>query len=111
MYSVEGSSWVALGDPIGKSEDMPELIWQYRELCDEHDAWAVFYQVREEYLSLYLDLGLTLLKLGEEASVPLSTFSMEGGSRKAMRYQHKKLQRDGYSFHILSEERSMESYG
>ncbi len=104
MYSVEGRSWVALGDPIGKSTDMPELIWQYRELCDEHDAWAVFYQVREEYLSLYLDLGLTLLKLGEEARVPLSTFTMEGGSRKAMRYQHKKLQRDGYSFHILSEE-------
>lgn len=108
MYSVEGKSWVALGDPIGKSEDMPELIWQFREFCDEHDAWSVFYQVREQYLSLYLDLGLTLLKLGEEARVPLSNFSMEGGSRKAMRYQHKKLQRDGFSFQMISREEAWE---
>jgi phosphatidylglycerol lysyltransferase len=34
---------------------------------------------------LYIDLGLTLLKLGEEAIVPLTQFSLEGGARKRLR--------------------------
>ena len=33
-------------------------------------------------LHLYLDLGLTLLKLGEEARVPLADFTLEGRNRK-----------------------------
>ncbi|HKJ33280.1 MAG TPA: bifunctional lysylphosphatidylglycerol flippase/synthetase MprF [Balneolales bacterium] len=104
MYATEGRSWIALGDPIGDESQYTELVWKFRELCDQHDAWPVFYQVKDDYLSLYLDLGLTLLKLGEEARVPLNQFSMAGKDRKAMRYQQKKLQRDGYSFHIITKE-------
>jgi len=104
MYATEGRSWIAMGDPVGDKSQFTELVWKYRELCDQHDAWPVFYQVKDDYLSLYLDLGLNLLKLGEEARVPLDKFSMAGGDRKAMRYQQKKLQRDGYSFHIITKE-------
>ena len=103
-YSTEGRSWVVMGDPIGPESAISDLAWEFRELCDEHDAWPVFYQVRDEYLGIYLDLGLTLLKLGEEARVDLSKFNLEGGKWKAIRHMQKKMQRDGYLFEILDKE-------
>ncbi|WP_235216697.1 phosphatidylglycerol lysyltransferase domain-containing protein [Archangium violaceum] len=47
-------------------------------------------------LPRYLDLGLTLLNLGEEAMVPLADFSLEGLARKSLRQSVHKLEREGY---------------
>jgi phosphatidylglycerol lysyltransferase len=101
MYDIEGKSWVSMGDPIGPEDDRVELIWAFREMCDRHDDWAAFYLVRPAGLPSYLDLGLTLLKLGEEARVELATFSLAGDKRKAMRNTLNKLERDGFSFEIV----------
>ena len=79
MYGVEGRSWVAMGDPVGPQEEAAELAWKFRQLCDRYGGWTVFYEVGTENLSVYLDLGLTLFKIGEEARVRLETFSLEGG--------------------------------
>ena len=45
-------------------------------------------------------MGLTLLKLGEEARVPLSEFSLEGAERKGLRYTYNRLNREGCSFEV-----------
>lgn len=71
MYGVEGGSVVAMGDPVGPEAEVPELVWAFRELADAHGGWPVFYLVGPHHLPLYLDLGLTLLKLGEAVRVPL----------------------------------------
>jgi phosphatidylglycerol lysyltransferase len=101
MYGIEGRSWVALGDPVGPEEESAELAWQFRALCDRHDGWPVFYQVGVEHFPLYLDLGLALLKLGEEARVPLQSFSLEGGSRKGLRHDHKRAETEGCTFAVI----------
>ena len=101
MYGVEHRSWVALGDPIGPEEERVELAWRFRELADEHDGWTVFYQVRPDSLPLYLDLGLSLLKLGEVARVPLADFSLEGGHWKTVRHSLRALEKEGCSFAIV----------
>ncbi|HDO26062.1 MAG TPA: lysylphosphatidylglycerol synthetase family protein, partial [Nitrospirae bacterium] len=56
MYGVEGRSWIAMGDPIGPNEETAELAWRFREMCDRHDGWTVFYEVGTENLQVYLDL-------------------------------------------------------
>jgi phosphatidylglycerol lysyltransferase len=104
MYGIEGRSWIALGDPVGPEREIPELIWRYRELCDRHNGWTVFYEVHANNLHFYIDLGLTLLKLGEEARVPLTTFSLEGGARRGLRRVHSRLERAGCSFEVLPRE-------
>jgi phosphatidylglycerol lysyltransferase len=101
MYGVEGRSWVALGDPVGNTEDARELAWRFRELSDRHAGWTVFYEIGADNLPLYVDLGLTLLKLGEEARVPLPTFTLEGGARKGLRYTHRKVEQQGASFAVM----------
>jgi phosphatidylglycerol lysyltransferase len=94
-------SWVAMGDPVGPEEERIDLAWKFRELSDQHGGWPVFYQVGERDLYLYADLGLTLLKLGQEGRVHLPDFALTGHSRKALRYIHRKGQNEGFTFELL----------
>ena len=101
MYAVEGRSWIAMGDPVGSEEDRKDLVWAFRELCDRREGWPVFYEAGKDSLYLYIDLGLTSLKIGEEAIIALSDFSLEGGGRKGLRYAHRRAQRDGAVFSVV----------
>jgi len=108
MYDVAGRSWISMGDPVGPENEWEELLWQFRELCDNHDGWPVFYQIENLHLDLYLDLGMTFLKLGEEARVDIEGFSLEGPSNRDFRQTHNKIQREGYTFEIIPQDRSAE---
>lgn len=101
MYGVSRRSWVAMGDPVGEPQDMEELLWRFRDLADRAGAWSVFYEVGAEHLPFYVDAGLALSKLGEEARVPLADFSLEGGARAELRQAHRRAQRDGLSFRVV----------
>ena len=105
MYAVSGQSWVVMGDPVGPRAEWPELVWSFGELCERHAGWPVFYEVASSSLSLYVDAGMTLLKLGEEARVDLTQFSLEGsGRRKDLRYICRRLEREGCSFEVVPPE-------
>jgi phosphatidylglycerol lysyltransferase len=101
MYQVAGRSWVALGDPVGEAGEHQDLAWRFRELSDRDGGWTVFYQVTGEQLPMYLDLGLTAVKLGEEARVPLATFSLDGSARAEIRQAHRRVARSGATFEIV----------
>lgn len=104
MYAVEGRSWVSLGDPVGDMDEVEELVWRFRKLAFRYGGWPVFYQVRPQYLTRYLDAGLSLLKLGEEALVPLEGLTLEGGRWKDFRQTLNRAQREGVEFRFLSPE-------
>jgi len=101
MYAIEGRSWVALRDPVGPEGEVRELAWRFRELSDRHGGWTVFYEVGKDNLPLYLDLGLGVVKLGEEARVRLDTFSLEGGAHKPLRRTHNHVVREGFGFEVV----------
>jgi len=104
MYGVSGRSFIALGDPVGAPRERQELSWRFRELADRHGSATVFYEVRMHHLPLYLDLGLSLLKLGEEARVPLAAFTLQGGARKGLRRVVSQVEKDGGEFGIVAVE-------
>ncbi|GIW90633.1 MAG: hypothetical protein KatS3mg109_1065 [Pirellulaceae bacterium] len=101
MYGIKGRSWVAMGDPVGEPDDARDLVWEFRELCDSGGRWPVFYQVGPDNLALYIELGLSLLKIGEEARVRLDTFRLEGHRHKSLRRTCKYLTECGCSFQIV----------
>ena len=105
MYQIAGRSWVALGDPVGSDAGAEELVWRFREISDHHGGETVFYQTSAESLSLYVDLGLAALKIGEEARVPLANFGLEGSARADLRQAHRRAERDGASFEVVPAER------
>jgi phosphatidylglycerol lysyltransferase len=102
MFGVSGRAWVAMGDPVGRPEQQEALAWRLRELADRHGARAVFYEVSDEVLPIYLDLGFDLRKLGEAGRVPLPGFSLAGGRRSDLRQARSRMLREGCRFELLA---------
>ena len=69
MYAVRGKSWIAMGDPDRLTRACRRPHVAFLEEVDRHAGWPVFYQVSPAHLPLYLEGGLSLVKLGEEAHV------------------------------------------
>ncbi len=106
MYQTSGNSWIALGDPVGPEQYHEELVWDFKELAHRQGDRCVFYEVSSSHLPLYVDLGLSLSKLGEEARIPLATFSLEGSRRAELRQVRNRAIRDGASFEIIPADRA-----
>jgi len=101
MFAIRNRSWVALGDPISRDDtESVELIWEFKRLAAKERGNAVFYQVGKENLAWYVDAGFQLYKLGEEARVNLSRFSMEGPARSKLRQARSKATREGLTFEV-----------
>lgn len=100
MFGKGSRSWVSMGDPVCRQDEFAELVWRFREQCDREGVHPVFYEVSKEYLYVYLELGLTVLKLGEEAIVDLQRFSLDGASRKNFRNTKNSLEKHGCSFTV-----------
>jgi len=101
MFGIARRSWVAMGDPVGPAAERAELVWHFRDLADRAGAFSVFYEVAGENLPLYVDAGLALSKLGEEARVRLYDFSLDGSARSTLRQSNRKARREGLTFRIV----------
>lgn len=101
MYGVQGRTWAAMGDPVGPSDRVPLLIRAFLERCDDFGGTPVFYEVRKDYLHHYADFGLTFVKLGEEARVDLSRFTLDGGAAARHRQALRRLEKEKATFRII----------
>ena len=101
MYGVQGRTWVALRDPVGPEDQLSGLIRLYLERCDDFGGVPVFYEVGKEHLHHYADFGLTFVKLGEEARVDLSTFTLEGGHASRYRQALRRLEKSHCAFRVI----------
>lgn len=104
MYGVQGKSWVAMGDPVGPPSAAPEVIRAFLARCDDFGGDPVFYQVTKDRLHLYADFGLTFVKLGEDAFVPLRGFSLDGAANKPFRLVLNRFAKSGAEFRIVPPE-------
>ena len=101
MYRIQGRSWIALGEPVGDPTESAQLAWEFVDAANAANARPVFYEVPPDNLGLWIEMGFALHKMGEEAVVPLATFSLDGSARKKLRAAHSRAGRDGLSFDIL----------
>lgn len=101
MYGVQGRSWVALGEPIGARDEVERLAWGFADAAMTAGARPVFYEVSDARLPLWIDMGLALHKLGEEAVVDLQTFDLSGSRRARLRTTHNRALRDGLDFALF----------
>ncbi len=104
MYAPSGRSWVAMGDPVGPAGAVGELAHEFHERCSHAGGRTVFYQVHPSNLQVYVDMGLSLIKIGEEGRVPLKGFSLTGRARKNLRHMLNKAKDAGYSFRMAPAE-------
>ncbi len=100
-YADTGSSLVSFGDPVGDPEAGTQLIWRLREQADKAGRRVAFYSVSSAFIPTYLDLGLSIIKIGEVARVDLSSFSLDGSSRKRFRQARNRAIREGIQYEVI----------
>jgi phosphatidylglycerol lysyltransferase len=105
MYRVVGQSWIALGDPVGDPACAFALVERFTEMSNAVGGWPAFYRTGPELLPLYLEFGLSVVKLGEVARVPLANWTLDMPERRTLRRTHRKLVRDGLTFEIVEPSR------
>ncbi len=101
MYGASGRTLVAKGDPVGDRGEAENLAWRFRELADRDGYRPAFYAVGTDYLPLYVDMGLSVLKIGEVARVDLAGFTLQGHGKKDLRHAQRRARKEGLSFEIV----------
>ena len=101
MYGRYGRTWIALGDPVGNACESPDLVWRFIEMASAHGGRAVFYQASARAVPWYLDAGLRVFKLGEDAYVPLDAFDLKGPKRASLRHALNRAEREGLTLEII----------
>ncbi|HEX5377610.1 MAG TPA: GNAT family N-acetyltransferase [Phenylobacterium sp.] len=105
MFGVRGRSWIALGGPVGRRDERLELLWRFRELADAHAARPGIYAIGVDDLPDIVELGFSIQKVGESATVPLESFHIEGRRRGNLRRAWRKAGEDGATFEVLDSSR------
>ncbi|MCU5745573.1 bifunctional lysylphosphatidylglycerol flippase/synthetase MprF [Staphylococcus sp. SQ8-PEA] len=85
MYKRKHNAYIILGDPIGNPSSFPKLLEDFYEHAHYLGYDVIFYQVTDNYLSLYHNFGNQFFKLGEEALIDLSKFSTSGKKNRGLR--------------------------
>ncbi|MET0749112.1 MAG: bifunctional lysylphosphatidylglycerol flippase/synthetase MprF [Rhizobium sp.] len=101
MYGKRGRSWIALFDPIGPKQALPDLVWRFVEAARSAGCRSVFYQISPALLSFCADAGLRAFKLGELAVVNLNSFELKGGKWANLRQTASRAVRDGLEFAVI----------
>jgi phosphatidylglycerol lysyltransferase len=90
-----------MGDPVGREERWADLLWKLRERADATQGRILLYQISAACLPLAIDLGLSIVKYGEEARVELAVFSLTGPQAKSLRHAERRAIEAGATFAII----------
>jgi phosphatidylglycerol lysyltransferase len=90
-----------MGDPIGNEASFESLLWSFKLEAYKYGCRVAFYEVSDHYLSKYLDMGLILLKMGEEAHIDLTHFTPSGRKKEVVRNARNRIQKMRYQFSVL----------
>lgn len=101
-FVVKNRVALALGDPIGPSEDLPIAIDMFSRHCIQHDWQAAWYQVRDTTVAAYRLAALDLLCIGQEAIVDLRDFTLKGKSAQDWRSALNRFSKLGYQANIVT---------
>jgi phosphatidylglycerol lysyltransferase len=101
MYQVQGQTWIVMGDPVGAREEWADLLWRIRAQADAAQGRLLLYQISVDALPAAIELGLHLVKYGEEARVDLVRFGLEGHEMRSLRQAERRVARAGVSFEIV----------
>jgi phosphatidylglycerol lysyltransferase len=91
-YSVGRNVALALGDPVGPDERIESIVHGFIEFCSDN-GWSVgFHQTMPDFLPIYQRARLKKLKIGDDAIVDLTSFTLEGKAKKEFRYKVRQME-------------------
>ena len=94
-YRVGADFAVVLADPVGPEDEIETTILEFKEFCEENDWGLAFYQTLPDFLSVYKRVGFKKLKIGDDAIVDLTRFTLQGKAMKKFRHVTNQLESSG----------------
>ena len=82
----------------GRGEEIEETIRTFKVFCQESDWRFGFHQALPDFLPIYRRLGFKKLKIGDDAIVDLTRFSLEGRKMREFRNMLARLGKSGIQF-------------
>jgi phosphatidylglycerol lysyltransferase len=95
-FKVGAGHAMVLGDPVGPEAEIEPTIRSFVDFCRENDWRVAFHQTLPDFLPIYRSLGFRKLKIGDDAIVVLSEFSLEGRKFKKLRHNINQLEKEGF---------------
>jgi lysyl-tRNA synthetase, class II len=102
-YTVLGATALVSGDPVGDPDDLAALLRDFRALARSCGWRVAILSAGEELLPLYRAAGFHAIKVGDEAVVRPSDFSLEGRPIRKVRQSVHRLRRAGYTVAVLQD--------
>lgn len=94
-YKVGGSFAMALGDAVGPEAEIREITGEFMEYCRRNDWGFAFYQTLPDFLPMYENLGLSRMKIGDEAIIELQAFFGDHGKSRHFNNRLHHLEKEG----------------
>jgi phosphatidylglycerol lysyltransferase len=100
-FVEKGRMAIALGDPIGPTDDANASIKSFQSFCARNDWRPAFYQTLPDHLEIYHQCSFETLQIGQEAIVNVALFSLEGSENKSIRTGINRLTKLGYRTEVM----------
>jgi phosphatidylglycerol lysyltransferase len=98
-YKNTASYALALENPVAPNDvEMRASVAEFDAFCRKKGLRSIYYRIPESSAPLYRSMGKSLLPLGQEAIVNLTSFTLEGKDKKSIRNGLHKMEREGYQF-------------
>ena len=101
QYDQHGKSCIALGNPVGKTDDAIQMAWDFKEMCEQQSLWPVFYLVDNRFATLYQEMNLKLFHVGDQALVDLKQQNPEMDEQSPLHFPWQRDREHGYSFRVV----------
>jgi phosphatidylglycerol lysyltransferase len=96
-YRVMNGTALALGDPIGPEEEHGIVLQAFLAFCHHQDWHVAWYQASERTRRLAQEQGLHSFKVGEEATINIGLFTLQGKRGAPVRHAVTRAGREGLS--------------
>jgi len=95
-YRTIGGIALVLGDPIGPQVELETTALSFLRFCADN-GWTASFLVPES-IDMYGRMGLSVLKIGEEAIVDLEEFTTKTVKEKNFRHLKRRFEREGFQY-------------
>ncbi|MGL4697292.1 bifunctional lysylphosphatidylglycerol flippase/synthetase MprF [Enterococcus larvae] len=102
QFKTFNNKCIVMGDPSGEKDDFADAVEQFIQETDDLGYLPVFYEVSESIVLTLHEFGYDFIKMGEEAHVDLSSFTISGKKRRADRATMNRFEKEHYRFEVLS---------
>ncbi|MFM7271707.1 MAG: bifunctional lysylphosphatidylglycerol flippase/synthetase MprF [Actinomycetes bacterium] len=102
-YRYVNGVGLAAGDPVGDRGSAPDAVRRFLARCDAHGWRPAAISVRGDRLDVWLEQGMRVQYLGDEAIIDVRAFHLEGRPMRPVRQAVSRTRRHGITTEVHRE--------